>query len=316
MLRKLLTNTAILSVLALRLPIAHAEELTTYEDQLSAVPNDWVSQAPDTLHSQFHPRNVGTLFQWSFSAERTGGPNLDEPLVTDRPDFTEASVTVGRGVAQLEFGYTYTEDNDGGRVQSHSMGEPLLRYGIFADWLELRVALFPTRERTTMGGTTTSATGIEDLYLGFKVALTGQEGLFPEMALVPQITVPVGSNAFTDESALPGLNWLYSWELSDHWALAGSSQFNRSRDDSAEYYIEFAQSVTAVRSLTDKLGCYTEWYGLFPSGADTARVQHYLNGGFTYLLSNDIQWDIRVGTGLTTASDDFFCGTGLSIRFH
>src|SRR5262245_53064759 len=39
-----------------------------------------------------------TLFQWSYGTSFSGGPNLDEPLVTDRPDFTEASVTVGRGV--------------------------------------------------------------------------------------------------------------------------------------------------------------------------------------------------------------------------
>ncbi|HUE70669.1 MAG TPA: hypothetical protein VMP01_07245, partial [Pirellulaceae bacterium] len=43
----------------------------------------------------------GTLFQWSYGNSFSGGPNLDEPLVTDRPDFTEASSTVGRGVLQL-----------------------------------------------------------------------------------------------------------------------------------------------------------------------------------------------------------------------
>ena len=50
----------------------------------------------------------GTLFQWSYGASFSGGPNLEEPIVTDRPDFTEASSTVGKGVAQVEFGYTFT----------------------------------------------------------------------------------------------------------------------------------------------------------------------------------------------------------------
>ena len=58
------------------------------------------------------------------------------------------------------------------------------------------------------------------------------------------------------------------------------------------------------------------WYAFFPNGADTARVEHYLNGGFSYLLSNDIQWDIRAGTGLNDAADDFFVGTRLAIRFR
>ena len=51
-------------------------------------------------------QSCGTLLQWSYGTSFSGGPNLDEPLVTDRPDFTAASSTVGRGVAQLEFDYT------------------------------------------------------------------------------------------------------------------------------------------------------------------------------------------------------------------
>ena len=77
--------------------------------------------------------------QWSYGTSFSGGPDLDEPLVTDRPDFTEASSTVGLGVAQLEFGYTYTYDNDGTQsTRTHSFGEPLLRVGILAEWLEFR----------------------------------------------------------------------------------------------------------------------------------------------------------------------------------
>ena len=66
--------------------------------------------------------------------------SLDDPIVTDRPDFTEASSVVGLGVVQLEVGYTYTFDDEGpGSTKANSYPEPLLRYGIFRDWLELRV---------------------------------------------------------------------------------------------------------------------------------------------------------------------------------
>src|SRR5687768_10953213 len=53
-----------------------------------------------------------TLFQWGYGDGGEGGPDLSEPLVTDRPDFTEASSTVGLGVMQLESGYTYVYDSD------------------------------------------------------------------------------------------------------------------------------------------------------------------------------------------------------------
>ena len=69
------------------------------------------------------------------------------PLVADRPDFTEAAATVGRGVFQLEFGYTYEYDrpegSGGGEVWTHSLGEPLLRVGVLAEGLELRLGPQP-----------------------------------------------------------------------------------------------------------------------------------------------------------------------------
>lgn len=259
-------------------------------------------------------QSSGTLFRWSSCTGVSGGPNLDEPLVTDRPDFTEASSTVGRGVAQLEFGYTYIfDDNGSGDTKSHSYPEPLLRWGIFHDWLELRIAGNLAEEQ--FAGVTTA--GSEDIYLGFKLGLTPQAGVLPEMALIPQMTVPTGDDAFTGGEVLPGLNWIYGWEINDCLSTAGSTQFNRSTDEVTEgAYTEWAQSWTIAYSLTDRLGAYTEWFGLFPSSADTARVQHYFNGGFTYLLSDDIQWDIRGGTGLNAAADDYFVGTGLSVRFR
>ena len=57
----------------------------------------------------------GTLFQWSYATSRPLGPDLSEPLVTDRPDFTEASSTVGFGVVQFEAGYVYVNDRGEGK---------------------------------------------------------------------------------------------------------------------------------------------------------------------------------------------------------
>lgn len=260
----------------------------------------------------------GTLFRWGCCPDVTGGPDLDEPLVTDRPDFTEASSTVGLGVAQIEFGYTYTYNNDAGEsVRSQSFGEPLLRYGTLADWLELRLGLFPVQERTRTAGASDTTTGTEDLYTGFKIGLTPQCGILPEMALIPQMTVPTGSNAFTTDEVLPGVNWIYGWEVNDFISTAGSTQFNRAIDDgTGNAYTEWAQSWTVAYTLTEDVGAYTEWYALFPHSADTAQVEHYFNGGLTYLINNDMQFDVRAGTGLNDDADDFFVGTGLSIRFH
>jgi hypothetical protein len=256
----------------------------------------------------------GTLFQWSYGNSFSGGPDLSEPLVTDRPDFTEASSTVGRGILQLETGYTYFFDDDA-RTQtvSHSYPEALFRYGILADWLELRIGQnFASQddERRTDGGA-------EDLYVGFKIGLTPQEGWLPEMALIPQMTVPSGADAFSADQVLPGLNWLYTWQLNERISTAGNTQFNRAVDpETADAYTEWAQSWAVGSSLTENIGAYAEYFGFFPHGADTAQAEHYLDGGLTYLIGINIQWDIRAGVGLNDAAADYFVGTGLSIRFQ
>jgi len=275
------------------------------------------SLAEDRNHGLGNPSSHGTLMQWSPDTSFSGGPDLDAPLVTDRPDFTEASSTVGLGVAQLEFGYTYASNNDGSQsTRSQSFGEPLLRVGILADWLEFRSALFPLEEQTRSVGVSNTDAGVADLYLGFKIALTPQAGWLPEMALIPQMNVPSGDRAFTSGSVEPGVNWIYAWEINDFISTAGSTQGNRRIDESGNAYLEMAQSWTIGYSLSDRVGAYTEWFVLIPSGADTAQTEHSANGGFTFLVSNDIQFDIRAGLGLSEAAADFFAGTGLSIRFH
>lgn len=258
--------------------------------------------------------SYGTLLQWSHGNSFSGGPNLEEPLVTDRPDFTEASSAVGRGVAQLEAGYTYLHDDDGtNQTSTHFYPEALLRYGIFADWLELRIMQSFAKEDVN----DTKKSGAEDLYLGFKIALTPQEGILPEMAIIPQMFVPTGAKAFSDDDVLPGLNWIYAWDINDCISTAGSSQFNRVTDETTtEAYTEWAQSWTVAYTLTDLVGAYTEWFAFFPHSSDSAKPEHYFNGGLTFLLSDNIQWDIRAGVGLNEAANDYFVGTGISLRFH
>src|SRR5262245_28360471 len=52
-----------------------------------------------------------TLFKWEIGPEVAEKPPKPEKIQTDRPDFTEASTTVGRGHVQLETGYVYTQNH-------------------------------------------------------------------------------------------------------------------------------------------------------------------------------------------------------------
>jgi hypothetical protein len=258
-----------------------------------------------------------TLLQWSYGTSFEGGPDLEEPIVTDRPDFTEASSTVGRGVVQIEAGYTFFHNDDAGvRTDTHSFPETLLRVGMLAEWFEFRADWNYAVEETEIAGVTTELSGAEDLTLGCKIGLTPQECILPETAIIFQFSVPTGSDAFTADEVLPGFNYLYGWDLNEDWTLGGSTGLNAVTDDvTNDTYQEISQSFTLGYSWTDELKSYTEWYVLAPTSADTNRPENYFNGGFTYLLSNDVQWDIRAGVGLDEAADDYFVGSGLSVRY-
>lgn len=264
------------------------------------------------VHESSHAQ-APTLLRWNSGLAEEGGANLDEPLVTDRPDFTEASSTVGQGVVQCENGYTYSFDNDGiDETISHSYPESLWRIGVFAEWFEVRFAFNYAHEEVN----SVNDSGWEDIYVGAKLGLTGQAGILPEMAIVPQMTIPTGDDTLTADEVMPGINWLYSWEINDFLSTAGSTQFNRAPDVlTSDPYTEWAQSWTLGYTLTDNVGAYTEWFGFFPHSADSAETEHYFNGGFTFYLTDNVMWDIRAGVGLNEAADDYFAGTGLSFRF-
>lgn len=280
-----------------------------------------------------------TLFTWSETGElrcdpaTPGGAQADggdetkasgkrpeeEPLVADRPDFTEASSTVGKGRAQLEAGYTYTRDRSGVvTTTSHSYPEALLRVGVFAEWFELRIGQNFGNARSGSPNDVFSSGGAEDLYLGVKLGLTEQKGARPEMALVIQSQVPTGHPSVTAGRVLPGANLLYGWDvIEDRLTLGGSTQASGAIDKSAHGYVEFAQSLTAGFPITKRFAAYTEWFAFFPAGAATPGVgpQHYLDGGFTYRLSPNFQLDLRAGCGLNRSAANLFAGSGFAVRY-
>ena len=174
-----------------------------------------------------------------------------------------------------------------------------------------------SRPRRCSAADDSNLEGAEDLYIGSKFALTPQSGCLPETGLIIQGTVPTGSSAFTAGEVLPGVNFLYGWDVNDFFSVGGSTQANRALDDNGEdFYVEFAQSITTGYGWTDEFGSYAEWYMFAPAGAETAQNQQYFNAGLTYLITDNIQWDIRAGVGLNEAADDFFTGSGVSIRMY
>jgi len=165
--------------------------------------------------------------------------NEERRLDPDRPHFPEASTTVGKNRVLLESGYTFNEK--GSSFRSHSYPEAVLRVGMFVDWLEFRLGQNFIDQAQTVSGVRSRETGAQDLYVGAKVALIEQMQYLPEVALIPQMTVPTGRSDVTAGRVLPGLNIDCSWQvIKDLFNIELLIATNRVRDDVHRSHVEVA----------------------------------------------------------------------------
>ena len=253
---------------------------------------------------------------WSGPAAIVRGQDYDDALVTDRPDFTEASSVVGYRRLQIEGGYTYAHDkSDGIATDEHVLPELLMRYGL-SDCVELRigwVGYVSVTETVQATSTATNSSGGTGLDLGFKVKCTDQQGWMPESAVIFGVTAPIGDPEIDSDRVGASAVGAYSWELNDWLSIGGNTGFFSVPSD-GDYFNLFAQSIAAGISLTDRLGMYQEWIMLVFDDAADSPTQHIYNGGFTFLVTPDLQLDWRAGIGLNEAADDFFTGVGFAVR--
>ncbi len=239
-----------------------------------------------------------------------------EEMETDRPDFTEGTVTIEPGRLQLETGYTFTyDDEDDIRRADHIFPEALVRIGAIEN-VELRLGWpgYEFEEVTDKAaGNTAHADGGNDMGVGFKHRVFRQNGSLPTFAYIANLNVPSGSEEFSADKVEPETKLLFAYDFTDELGLAGNTNFAAPYGDDGRYF-EFSFSGSLAYSLTESVGSYFEYFGFYPEGGAGEEDTHYLNSGLTWGLTEDIQLDVRAGFGLNDESDDFFTGAGFSWR--
>ncbi len=232
----------------------------------------------------------------------------DEPLITDRPDFTESAATVTRGRTQLEFGYTFTH---GREVDEHALGEVLLRVGMTEE-LELRLGL---NSYVWQRGPGPDVSGLEDLSIGVKARLSDPlpEGApRPQVAVLMSTTLATGSSELSESGLQPKATLALAWALDGRTSLGSNLSYARLSED-GDRFNEVSGSLSLGRGLSDQLGVYLEWFGFDRQGARSD--DQFLNAGLTWALSDDGQLDFRAGAGLNSEAPDYFVGAGAAWRW-
>ncbi|MFN3652907.1 MAG: transporter [Armatimonadota bacterium] len=243
--------------------------------------------------------------------------NIPETIETDRPDITEASSVVGKGVFQTESGF-YQEYFNRRRIDERNLFRPtLLRWGFDPRWeARLETDAFSRSRLSTPRGVRRT-TGYSPIELGFKHALqSSREGsLRPELAVLAHVGLPIGSSDFSQDHVTGTVKALMGWDLGERWSLGSNAGLFLEEDDSGSTFVSTLLTGSLGYSITDRLSTFVELAHQLHERAGGGDLL-ILDGGFTYLLSDDTQLDLAVGTGLSgRTAADFFWTVGFSRRW-
>lgn len=235
---------------------------------------------------------------------------MSEPLVTDRPDFTESPETVPPGRFQVEAGYTFSRKGDD---KEHTLGELLLRVGL-SERTELRLGLNSYVWRDSPDGL---SEGFEDISLGVKIKLVEGAESFeltrPTVGVIVATTLPTGDNDFGEDKLQPEVRLALAWGLSDRLSLGSNLNYAYASEE-GEWFHQFSGSLVLGYMLTERVGVFVEYFGFVPESNDGPNAS-FLDGGLTYLVNDDLQFDMRVGFGLNGDGPNYFAGVGVSWRY-
>ena len=231
-----------------------------------------------------------------------------DPLVTDRPDATESSSVVGMNVVQLETGISTIEEYSN---TSWEVFGTLVRYGLSDKW-EARFVLDGYIDECSGG-----LSGFGDSEIGFKYYIQPEEGFSPETALIVHTSVPIGKDGLTSDAFDPSFLFSFSHTLSKTsslgYNLGASLESSTDAFGDRTTLASVDYSLAYGFGLTESVGAYIEIFGSLGMSARESPV--HVDGGFTYLLNEDTQFDLFFGSGINDDAPDWFAGIGFSKRW-
>ena len=213
--------------------------------------------------------------------------SVNGQIVTDRPDQTESSSTVGQGNLQLESGVHLSFEGEHFlRNQQILAPSTLIRYGIFKG-VELRMrSQFESNEKYG-----TKYHGISDLELGAKIQLYQKEGSSFEVAFLSHLLLPSGSAEVTG-NVYGSINKLaLAHDINDHVGIGYNLGYNYFGAGSGDLTYSLALGI----GINEKVGIYFEPYG---DVIDFAENMLNFDSGVTYLIHKNLQLDFSFGTGV------------------
>ena len=209
-------------------------------------------------------------------------------IITDRPDQTESSSTVGKGNLQLETGVLIGfESDDGNTIRQILAPTTLFRYGITGG---VEVRLLSQFESQKIGERTMQ--GMSDLEVGIKFNILQDENKNTEIAFLSHLIIPRGTSELTSDEYGTINKLSISHALNDKAGIG----YNVGYDYFGEGDGNLTYSIALGAGVNEKVGIYIEPYGEYQN------LEEFIanfDAGVTYLANENLQFDFSFGTGLT-----------------
>jgi hypothetical protein len=226
-------------------------------------------------------------------------------LSPDRPDVTESPITVDAGAWAIEASYFEWRRNRGD--EGFTFMETNLKVGL-TDNIDFQTVFDAyTSERPVAGP---RAEGFSDVTLRLKTNLWGNDGGPTALATMPFVKIPTNTE-LSNGKLEGGVTFPFAMDLAEGVGMGLQTELGAVHDGIGGYDLEFLHTAVIGLDLTERLGCYAEYFGVTGPGP----YQAYCAGGFTLLLSPDhmLDWGARVG--LNDAADDLAVFGGFTVRF-
>ena len=155
-----------------------------------------------------------------------------------------------------------------------------------------------------------------DLGLGAKIRFLDQSGLVPAVAALLAVSLPTGSSGVTSDGFDPRGALLFQWDLTERLGLVANARFEgptQGTDDAVRIF-QFRPQLSFEAALGGGWGAFVEYYGEIKSAGK--EDEHSLDGGFTFLVNDDLQLDLSAGGGLNQAAPEWFVSAGFAWRFR
>ncbi len=226
-------------------------------------------------------------------------------------------VDASHAVAELS-AVDWTRTRDNAATEDRTLaGDLLLRIGLGAT-TELQLGWTPfgvVRTRDRLAGTTATQHRIGDVTLGLRQNLASPDGSGFSAAVQPFVTLPIGRQPVGDGDWGAGLVVPISYELSETWSVALTSEADAAVDsDGNGRHLAWSAIGGATYKLSDSVSATIEAAALRD---DPARHETEWRGALSlaWQPKDGLQFDVQAVAGLDRDAPDVELIAGLARRF-